>query len=90
MDQNKLKEAIAFARENGLKSIEVEGIRMELGDLPMELNVQGLPDVPQPEGPYDNLTDEEITYWGSDYFNELQVQKELRAKAKEETESTRE
>lgn len=89
MDKEKLKEAIAFARENHLSCIEVEGIKMTLADLPMDLEPNDGKDIPQPLTPYDNLSDEEVTFWSTNYFDDLQVKKELKKQHQEESEQTR-
>lgn len=89
MDKAKLLEAIAFARENHLSAIEVEGVKMTLADLPQDLTPFDEKPVPQPEDPWANLTDDEIMFWSSPYYEEIQEKKDAARRAREETEDTR-
>lgn len=86
IDREKMTEALAFARENGLRAIEVDGIKMEV---PPTEEPQPDGDINQPTTPYDNLTDDEIAYWSTPYFDELMAAKEDRMKAMEEERNVR-
>lgn len=88
MDKDKLKEAIAFARENHLTSIEVDGIKMELAHLPADLDDPG-PDIQQPVTPWDNLTQDEVLFWSTPYFLELEEERKLKEQHAEELRATR-
>lgn len=81
IDQEKLKEVIAFARSNGLKSVELDGIKMEIGDTPISLEPDGGKDIIQITTPYDDLTDEEMDLWATPYFDELMERKKARKEA---------
>lgn len=86
LDRERLREALDFARENGLRAIEVDGIKMEVP--PVE-EPQPEGDIKQPTTPFDNLSDQEILFWSTNYFDELSAEKELRMKALEEEQNVR-
>lgn len=75
MDKTKLREALEFAKENGLRSIEVDGIKIDLlqmAPMPEESTVEVkdiIADITQ------EFTDEEIAYYHTEYFDELQAKK---------------
>lgn len=86
IDREKLKDAIEFAREMGLGSIEVDGIKMEIPPLPEPVPVG---DIKQPTTPFDNLSDDEILFWSTPHYDELLAAKEERMKALEEEQNVR-
>lgn len=79
----KLADALAFAKDNGLQSIEVEGIRMELPLKQMAPPHSPSIAVPEmkaeellkPMSPFDELTDEEVLFWSTNHYDELQAKK---------------
>ena len=76
MDRAKLQEALQFAKENGLSSITIDGIRMDIADqikaeaieLPTESDLNKVFNN-QNDGP----TDEEVLFWSTPYWDELQA-----------------
>lgn len=83
MNEEKLKAALAFAKEHGLKSIEVDGIKMELGEPRPDPNAE-IPDLKAEElvaalSPFDEMTDEEVLFWSTPHYDELQSAKALKA-----------
>lgn len=89
MDKVKLKEALEFAKENKLKCIEVDGVKF---DVPIELpehedSIEGLDDdeMLQDLDVLEQFTDEEVLYWATPYYDELQRTKELKEKQLKET-----
>lgn len=78
IDKEKLREALEFARENGLLSIEIDGIKMEVPPIKAEEPVQEN-DIAQPKTPYDDMDDDEILFWSTPYYEELQDKREQHA-----------
>jgi len=93
-----VKELMEKARELGLASIKVEGFEAQLSQLnqaaPAPAPVIELTDkeiealVAQPS-PFDDLTDEEIFYYATPYYDELQAKKLAHAEKLKEEEATR-
>lgn len=87
IDKEKLKSALEFAKENKIKSIEVDGIRIEV---PQDLTVEFSSDrkfeeLLKPLSPFDEMTEEEILYYATPYYDELQAKKKAKQeKIKEE------
>jgi len=83
MNKQKLKDALEFAKDNGLESIEVDGIKFSVPNAqePTQEN-----DITQPITPYDHISDEEVLYWSTGYYDEMQSIKELQLEQKKETE----
>lgn len=78
IDKEKLKEAIEFAREHGLVSIEIDGIKMEIPPLKAEEPIQEN-DITQPKTPYDDMDGDEVLFWSTPYYEELQDKREQHA-----------
>ncbi len=80
MTKQELLELIIAAKELGLKSLEVDGVKVEFNTnesvknryLEGEQETLEAKDLVAPISKYDELTDEEILYWSSDYGKELQ------------------
>lgn len=93
MDQEKLKEALKFAKENGLASITVDGITMEIAVemKPIEVRIQTDDEIAKAfgEDPFLGMTDEELTYYATPYFDELQEQKKLKQESIEKEQQVR-
>lgn len=91
IDREKLQEALAFARSEGLLTITVDGIKMDvtypegIKPAPAEAKIEDIFKMGEEE-----LTDDEVLYWSTPYYDELQAQKEEKAKAKKETSEVRE
>jgi len=75
------KELIDEARELGCKSVTIDNITYEIGSLPkeagpvLEAEAEALVN---PMSALDDLSPEEVLYWSSPFYDELQKQKELR------------
>lgn len=78
-DSAELKEQIEFARAQGCKSIEIDGVKYEIGPAPLshapvpELKAE---EIVKPLSALDDLTEEEILYYATPYYDELQRRKE--------------
>lgn len=85
IDVSKLKKAVEFARSQGLKSIEIDGIRLELGAnelAQVKREVQTDDEVKRAFlDPDSDLTEEEVLFWATPYFDELQETKKARQEA---------
>lgn len=95
MRKTKLQIAIAAAKEMGSPWVEVDGIRIPLMEPQvriLESNVQADEDVAKAlaQNPFDNMTDEEILFYATPYFDEIQAKKLAREKALEEEKQVRE
>ena len=88
MNKEKLKEALDFARENNLSWIEVDGIKMEVPKAMLppstDADEKNLKSIYNPEPEY---TEEEILYYATPYFDELQARKKLRQEQQKHDES---
>lgn len=89
IDREKLKEAIDFARENGLKSICIDGVTMEIGEIkepkhePRELTEDEIKKLARAAG--EPMSEEEILYYSTPYYDELQARKKAKEDAAKET-----
>lgn len=89
IDRQKLKEAIDFARENHLTSIEIDGVRMEIGEIkepkhePRELTEDEIKKLARAAG--EPMSEEEILYYSTPYYDELQARKKAKEEAAKET-----
>lgn len=79
INREKITEAITFAREMNLKSIEVDGIKFDVPPNAAD-TVEALDDqeLAKALDIMDDLTDDEILYWATPYFDELQAEKEMK------------
>ena len=80
MNKELVAEAIAFAKEQGLSSVEVEGVKFTI---PREENVlRGTElneaDVTKFLSPSIDITDEEILFYSTPYYDELQARKRIK------------
>lgn len=85
MTKFKRQELLKEAKELGLKSIEIDGVRYELGETTS--NVEQKP-ISEEESkallkaltstPLDELTEDEVLYYATPYYDELQHQKKLK------------
>lgn len=78
-----MAEMIEFAREQGLKKIELDGIVFHLdkvaqhsGEVP-ELLPE---DIVSPLSVLDEMSEDEILFWSSPYYDELQAKKQAALK----------
>jgi hypothetical protein len=71
---------IAEARELGISEMVIEGVTYKLGHTPkpVEMTEADLKNAVKFQSPLDDLSDDEVLYYHSSYFDELQEQKQLR------------
>lgn len=75
INKDDLKAALEFARDNKLKSIEVNGVKFDVPETIVDEPVDSK-DLPPSETPYDNLSDEEVLFWATPYYDELEQMRE--------------
>ncbi len=85
------------AKELGVNELKVEGLELRvnaqspvvvekispLKEIPNDLKIE---DILAPSSPFDNMSDEELLYYATPYFDELQAKKELMAKQRKDDE----
>ena len=83
--KDKLKLALEFAQEQGLGFIEVEGIKIFVPQQSMTNEVPEISaeDLMKPIGPFDDLSEEEILFYATPYYDELQANKEMQKQRRE-------
>ena len=85
----RLAELIETARAMNIPKIEIDGVTYHLL-APVQPALEPVKSVPElkaedlvvPESVFDNLSDEEILYYASAYYDELQAAKEAKSKPK--------
>lgn len=79
-----VKQLLEFARSEGMPWIEVDGVRMPILQKHMETNPSESPQIPaDASAEYSN---EEVLFWSTPHFDELQALKEEKKnRLKEET-----
>lgn len=91
--KEEIKEMIEVARALSLESIEIDGMKFTLGNQvqPKPAYVEELKpeEMVKPLSVLDEYTDEEVLYWASSYFDELQMKKEAQTKQKLEDDELR-
>jgi hypothetical protein len=72
-----LLEIFATARELNMTSVEVDGVKYDLNTVKQE-PVQELTaeQIVNPMSVFDEMSDEEIQYWSSPYYDEIMANKE--------------
>lgn len=76
------------ARALGVDHLEVEGLKVGMGAAP-KAQTGPVPEVPpeeliKPISVFDTITDEEILYYSTPYYDQIQANKEAHKKALEE------
>jgi hypothetical protein len=87
INKEKLKEAIEFAQEQDISEIEVDGIKLKVPPKPMPIE-EGKELISE-YNPFPEYTDEEIIFWATPYFDELQEKKRQQQEAAKETQDLR-
>lgn len=89
INEEKIREAIAFAQKMNLRSIEVDGIKFDVPS-PVAETIEGLDDeeLAKALDIFDDMSDDEILYWATPYYDELQAEKELKKQAIEQQAET--
>lgn len=82
MNKQLLEEALAFARDHGLTSIEVDGVKFNVPGESVKV-LDFVPDMKpeeiiKPMNTLDEMSDEEILYYATPYYDELQTKKKYR------------
>jgi hypothetical protein len=78
MNFDELKQKIAEARLLGCTAVTVEGVTYQIGSEPqVEKNVPELKaeEIVNPLSVLDEMDEDEITYWATPYYEELQAKK---------------
>lgn len=81
------------AKELGLTTIKVDGFEAQLAmpiKQPEVMSDIDDKDLVVPPSPFDELTDEELLYYATPYFDELQAKKEAHAEKLKEEKALRE
>ena len=83
MTKEKRLELIQEAKDLGLKSITIDGIVYEFGVTkqvlpPTELTEEQVKALVNPMSVLDDYSEDEITYYATPYFDEIQEQKKIR------------
>ncbi len=82
IDKERFVELIEFAKEQGLSKVTIDGVDFHIDKIGQKLPSiveASAEDIIRPMNVLDDLSDEEILYWSSGYFEELQAQKDARA-----------
>ncbi len=86
MTKEERLERIQEAKELGLKSITIEGVTYELqitynpNIVTPNLSEDQIKALMNPASPFDELSDDEVLFWSTPHYDEIQKQKELREK----------
>lgn len=82
-----LKEIIEEAKELGIESVEFEGVKYTLGknEIPRNSYVPEVKaeEIMTPMPIFEELTDDEIKYWATPYYDELQAKKAAQSEQKQ-------
>ncbi len=93
---DEIMQLMAKFKELGLTSFEIESEGIKMGNVPLEkpqaetLKAKSQPipediqatDIVTPMGVFDELDDDEVLYWSTPYFDEMQANKEKMRSAK--------
>lgn len=80
---NKLKQAFEFAKVNKLPWVEVDGIKIPVPQEEIVSNdEQQTKEMKMAYNPEPELTDEEVLYYATPYFDELQTRKKAQIESK--------
>lgn len=78
--KQEIEELIEMAKRLNLEGIEVDGIKFSLSPNAKKVasfvEEEKAEDLMKPLSAFDELTEEEIQYWSSPYYDELQAKKE--------------
>ena len=78
IDKQKLESAMEFAREHGLPWIEIDGVKMPVTPVQppqIEISEEAMKAIYNPVPEFD---DEDVLYWATPYYDELQEKKKLK------------
>lgn len=85
---DELQALIAFAKEQGMPWIEVDGVKMPVPIAKPQYEAN--PESPEiPSDPTSDYTEEEILFYSTPYFDEIQAAKEAKKKALDDEKATR-
>lgn len=94
LSKDDILELMQKAKELGLKHVKLDGFEASFEDLRREVPTQVIPDATfeeliAPQSPFDDLSEDEIQYFATPYFDEIQANKAKREQElKEETRAT--
>ena len=92
--KQEIKEIILEARELGLEFVEIDGVKYGLGKMQIAAKTfveeMKAEEIVKPLSVLDEYSEEEIKYWATSYFDELQAKKEARSKQKQLDDELRE
>ncbi len=86
-DQIRIREIISEAKLMGMTAVTIDGVRYEWSAAKTSGPVPDtdMADLIKEMSPFDGLSEEDILYWSSPYYDTIQAEKELKAKhAKEQ------
>lgn len=90
LEKERLKEIISFAQDNNLSWIEVDGIKFPVPPKEQEITPNEEQEMKLAHNPEPEYTEEEILYYATPYFDDLQERKRIAKEQKEMDESLRE
>lgn len=81
--------SIDIARECGIDYLEIDGVKYHtaMKPAPKELTNEEMAEIQKPFSVLDGMSEEEILYWSSPYYDELKVQRSLREEQKKQQEA---
>lgn len=87
MDKQARIDLIEEARILGMKTITIEGVTYEFGEapkVPQDVPEMKAEDILKPLSTLDEMSNEEILYWSTEYYDEIQARKEAMKKHAQE------
>ena len=87
--KDELKEIIDNAREFGMAQVEVDGVKYHINPITSTPFCHPVPelkpeDIIKPLSVLDDMDEDEILYWSSPFYDEIQTNKELQLQARKE------
>lgn len=89
LNKDEILELLSKAKDLGVAQVEVEGLKVSFGSTPIETIKKVSAPVPEskpeelikPLSQMEEPTDDEVLYWSTPYYDQLQTEKEQRQKA---------
>lgn len=89
INTERIKQLLEFARENGVSEIECDGVKFKVGPKPEAIPFDDGRDIVQPKTPFDDLNDEDVLFWSTPTYDELQTKKQLQEAHAKETQDVK-